>query len=186
MTIVTFLPCYASSAFSLLYELIFKHKSDGLLCNFEILISFELFSKCKGKYHHFLLFFHVMIPLPFEFWRMDDYCPYNALFNSLLNSSRLLHNLMDEISSCVWCSILNQILQLIGKSLCSSWGGFLVLLKCKVVLLFLFQGGLQSLLQSIEDQDPDKVSVGLASSLDTVAQLELLQVLQLSLGSISF
>ena len=61
-----------------------------------------------------------------------------------------------------------------------------MLLKCKVVLLFLFQGGLQSLLQSIEDQDPDKVSVGLASSLDTVAQLELLQVLQLSLGSISF
>ncbi|XP_027172827.1 peptidyl-prolyl cis-trans isomerase CYP37, chloroplastic [Coffea eugenioides] len=42
------------------------------------------------------------------------------------------------------------------------------------------KGGLQSLLQSIEDQDPDKVSVGLASSLDTVAQLELLQAPGLS------
>lgn len=39
------------------------------------------------------------------------------------------------------------------------------------------QGGLQDLLQSIKDKDPDKVSVGLASSLDTVAQLELLQVM---------
>lgn len=39
-----------------------------------------------------------------------------------------------------------------------------------------FQGGLQALLESIKDKDPDKVSVGLASSLDTVAEIELLQV----------
>lgn len=39
-----------------------------------------------------------------------------------------------------------------------------------------FQGGLQALLQSIKDQDADKVSVSLASTLDTVAELELLQV----------
>ncbi|KAL5547988.1 hypothetical protein UlMin_003219 [Ulmus minor] len=37
------------------------------------------------------------------------------------------------------------------------------------------KGGLQALLNAIKDQDPDKVSVGLASSLDTVAELELLQ-----------
>ncbi|KAL2247548.1 UNVERIFIED_CONTAM: Peptidyl-prolyl cis-trans isomerase CYP37, chloroplastic [Sesamum indicum] len=35
--------------------------------------------------------------------------------------------------------------------------------------------GLKSLLESIKDKDADKVSVGLASTLDTVAQLELLQ-----------
>ncbi|KAH9802799.1 peptidyl-prolyl cis-trans isomerase CYP37 [Citrus sinensis] len=40
------------------------------------------------------------------------------------------------------------------------------------------KGGLQALLKCIKDQDPDKVSVGLASSLDTVAELELLQVLR--------
>ena len=39
-----------------------------------------------------------------------------------------------------------------------------------------FQGGLQALLESIKDKDPDKVSVGLASSLDTIAEIELLQV----------
>ncbi|XP_002530189.2 peptidyl-prolyl cis-trans isomerase CYP37, chloroplastic isoform X2 [Ricinus communis] len=37
------------------------------------------------------------------------------------------------------------------------------------------KGGLQALIQCIKEQDPDKVSVGLASSLDTVAELELLQ-----------
>ncbi|XP_022732909.1 peptidyl-prolyl cis-trans isomerase CYP37, chloroplastic isoform X2 [Durio zibethinus] len=42
------------------------------------------------------------------------------------------------------------------------------------------QGGLQDLLKCIKDQDPDKVSVGLASSLDTVAELELLQAPGLS------
>jgi len=40
----------------------------------------------------------------------------------------------------------------------------------------ILQGGLQTLLQSIKDQDADKVSVNLASTLDTVAELELLQV----------
>lgn len=44
------------------------------------------------------------------------------------------------------------------------------------LLSFIDQGGLQSLLKSIKDKDPDKVSVDLASSLDTVAELELLQV----------
>ncbi|XP_042520907.1 peptidyl-prolyl cis-trans isomerase CYP37, chloroplastic isoform X2 [Macadamia integrifolia] len=38
------------------------------------------------------------------------------------------------------------------------------------------KGGLLNLLESIKDKDPDRVSVGLASSLDTVADLELLQV----------
>ncbi|KAG7015461.1 Peptidyl-prolyl cis-trans isomerase CYP37, chloroplastic, partial [Cucurbita argyrosperma subsp. argyrosperma] len=42
------------------------------------------------------------------------------------------------------------------------------------------KGGLQTLLQSIRDNDPDKVSVGLATSLDTVAELELLQAPGLS------
>ncbi|XVF78125.1 hypothetical protein PTKIN_Ptkin14bG0104200 [Pterospermum kingtungense] len=42
------------------------------------------------------------------------------------------------------------------------------------------KGGLQALLKCIKDQDPDKVSVGLASSLDTVAELELLQAPGLS------
>ncbi|XP_021894692.1 peptidyl-prolyl cis-trans isomerase CYP37, chloroplastic isoform X2 [Carica papaya] len=42
------------------------------------------------------------------------------------------------------------------------------------------KGGLQGLLKCIKDQDPDKVSVGLASSLDTVAELELLQAPGLS------
>ncbi|KAL4026534.1 hypothetical protein IC575_014966 [Cucumis melo] len=42
------------------------------------------------------------------------------------------------------------------------------------------KGGLQTLLQSIKANDPDKVSVGLASSLDTVAELELLQAPGLS------
>ncbi|KAL4328281.1 hypothetical protein AHAS_Ahas13G0184400 [Arachis hypogaea] len=37
------------------------------------------------------------------------------------------------------------------------------------------KGGLQALLQSIKEQDADKVSVNLASALDTVAELELLQ-----------
>ncbi|XAR68374.1 Peptidylprolyl isomerase [Bertholletia excelsa] len=40
--------------------------------------------------------------------------------------------------------------------------------------------GLQNLLEFIKDKDPDKVSVGLASSLDTIAQLELLQAPGLS------
>jgi len=40
----------------------------------------------------------------------------------------------------------------------------------------ILQGGLQTLLQSIKEQDADKVSVNLASTLDTVAELELLQV----------
>ncbi|MQM21912.1 hypothetical protein Taro_054960 [Colocasia esculenta] len=42
------------------------------------------------------------------------------------------------------------------------------------------KGGLQDLLQYIKEQDPDKVSVGLASSLDTLAELELLQAPGLS------
>ncbi|XVF78129.1 hypothetical protein PTKIN_Ptkin14bG0104600 [Pterospermum kingtungense] len=42
------------------------------------------------------------------------------------------------------------------------------------------KGGLQALLKCIKDQDPDKVSVGLASSQDTVAELELLQAPGLS------
>nr|XP_009629214.1 peptidyl-prolyl cis-trans isomerase CYP37, chloroplastic-like isoform X2 [Nicotiana tomentosiformis] len=42
------------------------------------------------------------------------------------------------------------------------------------------KGGLQNLLQYIKYKDPDKVSVGLASTLDTVAQLELLQAPGLS------
>lgn len=42
------------------------------------------------------------------------------------------------------------------------------------------KGGLQALLESIKDKDSDKVSVGLASSLDTVAELELLQAPGLS------
>ncbi|XP_031266792.1 peptidyl-prolyl cis-trans isomerase CYP37, chloroplastic-like [Pistacia vera] len=42
------------------------------------------------------------------------------------------------------------------------------------------KGGLQALLNCIKDQDPDKVSVGLAASLDTVAELELLQAPGLS------
>ncbi|KAB1217215.1 Peptidyl-prolyl cis-trans isomerase CYP37, chloroplastic [Morella rubra] len=41
-------------------------------------------------------------------------------------------------------------------------------------------GGLQSLLESIKDKDPDKVSIGLASALDNVAELELLQAPGLS------
>ena len=47
---------------------------------------------------------------------------------------------------------------------------------------FLFQGGLKALLECIKEKDPDKVSVGLASSLDTVAELELLQVSLVMLG----
>ncbi|KAF3453651.1 hypothetical protein FNV43_RR04092 [Rhamnella rubrinervis] len=42
------------------------------------------------------------------------------------------------------------------------------------------KGGLQALLGSIKDNDPDKVSVGLASALDAVAELELLQAPGLS------
>ncbi|KAK3424289.1 hypothetical protein EUGRSUZ_F01089 [Eucalyptus grandis] len=42
------------------------------------------------------------------------------------------------------------------------------------------KGGLQDLLQGINDKDPDKVSVGLASSLDAVAEIELLQAPGLS------
>ncbi|XP_074370280.1 peptidyl-prolyl cis-trans isomerase CYP37, chloroplastic isoform X3 [Apium graveolens] len=42
------------------------------------------------------------------------------------------------------------------------------------------KGGLQTLLGYIKDKDPDRVSVGLASSLDTVAELELLQAPGLS------
>ncbi|GFP78585.1 peptidyl-prolyl cis-trans isomerase cyp37 chloroplastic [Phtheirospermum japonicum] len=42
------------------------------------------------------------------------------------------------------------------------------------------EDGLKKLLQSIKDKDADKVSVGLASTLDTVAQLELLQAPGLS------
>ncbi|XP_057797289.1 peptidyl-prolyl cis-trans isomerase CYP37, chloroplastic [Salvia miltiorrhiza] len=42
------------------------------------------------------------------------------------------------------------------------------------------QGGLKTLLQYIKDKDADKVSVGLATTLDTVAQLELLQAPGLS------
>lgn len=42
--------------------------------------------------------------------------------------------------------------------------------------MYAFQGGLQTLIVSIKENDPDKVSVALASSLDTLAQLELLQV----------
>ncbi|KAL5736242.1 hypothetical protein ACOSP7_030712 [Xanthoceras sorbifolium] len=42
------------------------------------------------------------------------------------------------------------------------------------------KGGLQTLLKYIKEQDPDKVSIGLQSSLDTVAELELLQAPGLS------
>ncbi|XP_019453602.1 PREDICTED: peptidyl-prolyl cis-trans isomerase CYP37, chloroplastic [Lupinus angustifolius] len=42
------------------------------------------------------------------------------------------------------------------------------------------KAGLQALLQSIKEQDADKVSVSLASTLDTVAELELLQAPGLS------
>ncbi|XP_057964008.1 peptidyl-prolyl cis-trans isomerase CYP37, chloroplastic isoform X2 [Malania oleifera] len=42
------------------------------------------------------------------------------------------------------------------------------------------KGGLQALLECIKDNDPDKVSIGLASSLETVAELELLQAPGLS------
>nr|ATB19822.1 cyclophilin-like peptidyl-prolyl cis-trans isomerase family protein [Juniperus procera] len=38
------------------------------------------------------------------------------------------------------------------------------------------EGGLQSLFESIKEKDPDKVSKNLSSSLETIAQLELLQV----------
>lgn len=40
----------------------------------------------------------------------------------------------------------------------------------------IIQGGLQDLIESIKENDAEKVSVRLASSLDTVAELELLQV----------
>ncbi|KMT13019.1 hypothetical protein BVRB_4g087340 [Beta vulgaris subsp. vulgaris] len=42
------------------------------------------------------------------------------------------------------------------------------------------KGGLRALLEFIKDKNPDRVSVGLASSLDTVAELELLQAPGLS------
>ncbi|KAJ4813405.1 Cyclophilin-like peptidyl-prolyl cis-trans isomerase family protein [Rhynchospora pubera] len=42
------------------------------------------------------------------------------------------------------------------------------------------KGGLQDLIKSIKEQDPDKVSISLASSLDTIADLELLQAPGLS------
>lgn len=42
------------------------------------------------------------------------------------------------------------------------------------------KGGMRSLLEYIKDKDPDKVSVALASSLDSLAQLELLQAPGLS------
>ncbi|KAI8552657.1 hypothetical protein RHMOL_Rhmol06G0283000 [Rhododendron molle] len=42
------------------------------------------------------------------------------------------------------------------------------------------KGGLKTLLECIKDKDPDKVSVGLASSLNDVAQLEQLQAPRLS------
>ena len=40
---------------------------------------------------------------------------------------------------------------------------------------------MQNLIEFIKVKDPDKVSVGLASSLDTVAELELLQVLSVTM-----
>ncbi|MFS8010915.1 putative peptidylprolyl isomerase [Helianthus anomalus] len=42
------------------------------------------------------------------------------------------------------------------------------------------KGELQTLLRYIMDKDPDRVSVALASSLDSIAQLELLQARGLS------
>ncbi|CAN6453491.1 unnamed protein product [Victoria cruziana] len=42
------------------------------------------------------------------------------------------------------------------------------------------KGGLQDLIESIKDNDPDKISVNLSSSLDMVAELELLQAPGLS------
>ncbi|KAM6553552.1 hypothetical protein CsatB_014314 [Cannabis sativa] len=42
------------------------------------------------------------------------------------------------------------------------------------------KGGLQSLIEAIKEKDPDKVSIRLASSLDTIADLELLQAPGLS------
>jgi hypothetical protein len=49
-------------------------------------------------------------------------------------------------------------------------------IKISLEVPLVFQGGLRTLLESIKDKDPDKVSVGLASSLDTIAEIELLQV----------
>lgn len=59
-----------------------------------------------------------------------------------------------------------------------TWLLWLTTEPTRILLKFLwfFQGGLQSLLESIKDKDPDKVSIGLASALDNVAELELLQV----------
>jgi hypothetical protein len=44
-------------------------------------------------------------------------------------------------------------------------------------MLHHLQGGFQTLLKYIKENDPDKLSIALASSLDIVAELELLQVL---------
>lgn len=48
--------------------------------------------------------------------------------------------------------------------------------KNVIEFFLVFQNGLQVLLGYIKDKDADKVSVALASSLDTIAELELLQV----------
>jgi len=42
------------------------------------------------------------------------------------------------------------------------------------------KGGLQTLLKYIKENDPDKLSIALASSLDTIGELELLQAPGLS------
>ncbi|KAF8731212.1 hypothetical protein HU200_016536 [Digitaria exilis] len=47
------------------------------------------------------------------------------------------------------------------------------------------KGGLQTLLKYIKDNNPDKLSIALASSLDTVAELELLQFKQLAINRLT-
>lgn len=64
---------------------------------------------------------------------------------------------------------------------CEFNGGLIVDVKCEFngglrVDSLAIQGGLQNLIESVKEKDPDKVSVGLSSSLDIVAELELLQV----------
>ncbi|CAN0826412.1 Peptidyl-prolyl cis-trans isomerase CYP37, chloroplastic [Linum grandiflorum] len=50
----------------------------------------------------------------------------------------------------------------------------------KAPFSYFVKGGLQALLQNIKEQNPDKVSMSLASSLDTIAEIELLQAPGLS------
>ncbi|RLM84431.1 peptidyl-prolyl cis-trans isomerase CYP37, chloroplastic [Panicum miliaceum] len=47
------------------------------------------------------------------------------------------------------------------------------------------KGGLQTLLKYIKENDPDKLSIALASSLDTIGELELLQFKQLAINRLT-